>query len=284
MKWIPFLFCRGKDDAKDTPGRIGNVTHSLLCQLITCNVKVPNKHNEPSDPIEAFQAELGAKVRAHRLRMGITQEELAWRADMHRTYIADIECGGRNVTLRSVANLARALEVSVADLVAEACNGAGANGKAMVASPANEILLVEDNAADVELTIHALTEARMLNPIRVVRDGQEALDYLMCTGEYENRAPVPPQLILLDLNLPKVSGLEVLRQIRRHKPIADVPVIMVTVSQRHEALAECRRLGASQHILKPLRFENLSHAIPKLNLHWALLSETEARKTKARRE
>ncbi|HVU18933.1 MAG TPA: response regulator [Candidatus Didemnitutus sp.] len=246
-------------------------------------MKVPKKQPEPGDAIEAFQAELGAKVRAHRLRMGITQEELAWRADMHRTYIADIECGGRNVTLRSVANLARALEVSVADLVAEACQGANGNGVEKPAKATGDILLVEDNAADIELTQHAFASVNLLNSVRIARDGQEAIDLLLGKGAFEKNGPLTPRLILLDLNLPKISGLEVLRQIRRHKPTVDVPVVIVTVSLRHEAIAECRRLGATQHIQKPLRFENLSHVVSKLNLHWALLTEEEARQVRAGR-
>lgn len=231
---------------------------------------MPKKHNpQEGDSIEAFQAELGAKVREHRLQMGLTQEELAWRADMHRTYIADIECGGRNVTLRSVANLARALEVSVADLIAEASRAAaGSESERAVAS--DEILLVEDSAADVELTLRAFSDARLANPVKVVRDGQEALDYVFCRHGFAKRAPIPPQLILLDLNLPRVSGLDVLRQLKRQPQTANIPVVMVTLSQRNESLAECRRLGATQHLIKPVRFEGLSAVVPGLNLGWTL--------------
>ena len=234
-------------------------------------MKVPNQPNEPGDAIEAFQAELGAKVRSHRQRMGITQEELAWRADMHRTYIADIECGGRNVTLRSVANLARALEVSVADLIAEACHAANGTQGDAVTTPKNEILLVEDNAADAELVLHSFDEARLVNPVKVLRDGAEALDYLFCRNGFEKRQPIPPALILLDLNLPKLSGLDVLRQLRRNPKMASTPVIIVTVSARHESLVECRKLGAAHVIVKPLRFENLALVVPKLKLKWSLL-------------
>jgi CheY-like chemotaxis protein/DNA-binding Xre family transcriptional regulator len=208
--------------------------------------------------------------------MKITQEELAWRADMHRTYIADIECGGRNVTLRSVANLARALEVSVADLIAEA--SLGANGR-KDARPAisDEILLVEDSVADVELTLHAFAEARLANPVRVVRDGQEALDYIFCRNAFAQRPTVLPRLVLLDLNLPRISGLDVLRQLKRHEFTAAIPVVVITMSQRHESIVECRRLGVTQHIVKPLRFENLAAIAARLDLSWTLNPVRETR-------
>ena len=213
----------------------------------------------------------GTSVKAWRKRLGISQEELAERADLHRTYVSDVERGARNLSLESITRMARALRIPVADLFAQETangksNGRNGHGKQLV-----EILLVEDNNDDVELTMHAFKQARFANRIQVAPDGQQALDYLFCEGEFASRPLGNPQVVLLDLYLPKVSGLEVLRRIKADERTRDIPVIILTISQVFSDFAECQRLGAETYIIKPLNFLRLSQVTPRLNLDWALL-------------
>lgn len=217
--------------------------------------------------------EFGSSVRSRRNLLGISQEELADRANLHRTYVSDVERGTRNLSLESIQKLARALEVSVSSLFpqSEFQNGKGVagngHGKSLV-----DILLVEDDADDAELTLQAFKKARFTNRVRVVKDGAEALDYVFCRGSYVGRSPERrPQIIMLDLNLPKVSGLEVLRRIKSDRRTRAIPVVILTVSQDNYDIAECRRLGAENYIVKPVDFQSLSRATPPLKLNWALL-------------
>jgi len=231
----------------------------------------------PSKGVISLQAKLGATVRLWRNRLGITQEELAWRSDLHRTYIADIERGGRNITLRSIEQLALALEISVQSLLATAEAGERGvepkkvrtgSGKAM-----GEVLLVEDDAADEDLTLRAFKRAKFANPVRVVRDGAEALDYLNGTGRFARRQPARlPQLVLLDLNLPKVSGLEVLRRIKENPLMRSVPVVVLSGSHQDENIIESGRLGAENYIIKPVSFDSFCKVASRLSLRWALLN------------
>ena len=174
----------------------------------------------------------GASIKACRNRLGISQEKLGERADLHRTYISDVERGARNLSLESITRLAAALDVSVAalfpaELPLENLNGGGC--PAQERKPV-DILLVEDNADDVEMTLHAFKQARFANRVQVVADGAAALDYLFCRGQYAGRHPAEhPQVVLLDLNLPKVSGLEVLRILKADKKMRRIPVIILTV-------------------------------------------------------
>jgi CheY-like chemotaxis protein len=214
----------------------------------------------------------GTSVRAWRKRLGISQEELAERAELHRTYVSDVERGARNLSLESMTRIARALRIPVADLFPrEAANGKTGAGGSNGHSQKVDILLVEDNSDDVELTLHAFKQARFANRVHVASDGQEALDYLFCTGEYANRPTNHPQVVLLDLYLPKVSGLDVLRRLKADERTRDIPVIVLTISQVFSDFAECQRLGAETYIIKPLNFQRLSQVTPRLKLDWALL-------------
>lgn len=149
-----------------------------------------------------FQTRLGSAVRTCRRQLGLTQEELAWRAEMHRTYLAEIERGKRNITMRSVTNLARALQVSVSGLMIHFDGGLGSVGQTE-ATPLGEVLLVEDCPEDVAMTQRAFQQGKIANPLRVVRDGEEALHYLFGSGRHTGRTSRPPHLVLLDLNLPR---------------------------------------------------------------------------------
>lgn len=207
-------------------------------------------------------------VKVERRRLGLTQEELAWRADMHRTYLADIERGARNVTLRSVMNLAQALQVSVASLLADPESARA--GRAGAARP-GEILLVEDEAADAELTLRAFRRAGIRNPVKLVREGQQALDYLHCRGRFARRRRVLPELVLLDLHLPDMSGRDVLRAMNADSKIRHVPVVILTVSREDGNIIACARLGARDYIIKPVGIDSFSKVTPKLNLQWTLV-------------
>ncbi len=215
---------------------------------------------------------LGQTVRRRRQALGFSQEELAWRADLHRTYVTDVERGARNLTMSTIDRLARALEVPLSSLLGEVdtlrgmIKGNGHRAKLV------DILLVEDNPDDVKLTLNAFKIARFANRVHAVSDGQEALDYVFCTASYADRSSAEdPQLILLDLNLPKVSGMEVLRRLKGNQRTATIPIVILTVSHDSYDIEECHRLGAANYIVKPVDFQRLSLATPPLNLDWALL-------------
>jgi CheY-like chemotaxis protein/DNA-binding XRE family transcriptional regulator len=212
----------------------------------------------------------GASVRSLRHRMGISQEELAERADLHRTYITGIEGGTRNITLRSIEKLASALQVTTESLLLHADE----NGRPAELSGGKyaDILMVEDNRDDVELALQAFKRARIINSVQVVYDGKEALNYLFCEGRFAGRQPEDqPQLVLLDLDLPKVGGLEVLRRLKAGKLTRLIPVVILTISRDACDISECRRLGAESYLIKPVNFLRLSQATSQLNLGWALL-------------
>jgi len=207
--------------------------------------------------------------------MGISQETLAERADLHRTYIAGIEGGVRNVTLRSIEKLASALQVPTETLLLQAGEGGRwlePSGGGSAGGTYVDILMVEDNPDDAELALRAFKEARINNSIQVVGDGETALDYLFCNGRFSGRKiENQPQLVLLDLHLPKMSGVDVLRRLRAEKQTRLIPVVILTVSRESPDMSECRRLGVQNYILKPVNFLRLSHATSQLNLDWALL-------------
>lgn len=136
-----------------------------------------------------------------------------------------------------------------------------------------EILLVEDNPDDVELTLHALQEQNLSNRIEVVRDGAEALDFMFCAGAYAGRSNInQPKLILLDLKLPKVSGLEVLKRIKSDARTSSVPVVVVSSSAEDRDIKQCYRLGVNSYIVKPVDFPQFSAAVRQLGLYWLLLN------------
>jgi transcriptional regulator with XRE-family HTH domain len=192
---------------------------------------VKRGHHVPG-PDTDLQKRLGSFIRSCRHNLGITQEELAWRANIHRTYLADVERGARNVTLRTVVNLAKALHVTVANLFAVATTSPGTvvrTGSRPAPSAAREILLVEQNATDAAMMARAFKRAHPANPLRIVRNGEAGLDYLFGTGRYAKRKPPQPILILLNLDLPKMSGLEFLKRLKGDKSIRKIPVVLLKV-------------------------------------------------------
>ena len=141
-----------------------------------------------------------------------------------------------------------------------------------------EILLVEDNPSDVELTLHALKKHNLANCIEVVRDGAEALEFIFCTGKYAHRSiDNAPKVILLDLKLPKVDGLEVLRRVKGDPRTKSVPVVVLTSSREEPDIAESYRLGVNSYIVKPVDFEQFTEAMRQLGMYWVLLNEPPSR-------
>ena len=136
------------------------------------------------------------------------------------------------------------------------------------------ILLVEDNPDDEELTLLALQDYKLANEIVVVRDGEEALDFFACRGAYAERDPeLLPQLVLLDINLPKVDGIEVLRAIRADARTALVPVVMLTTSKEEQDRVGSYRLGANSYIVKPVDFNQFVEAVRNLEMYWLVLNQ-----------
>jgi two-component system response regulator len=137
-----------------------------------------------------------------------------------------------------------------------------------------EILLVEDNPNDVELTLHALRKHNLANRIHVVRDGQEALDFLFCQGAYQDRDPVAPKVVLLDLKLPKVDGLEVLRQLRDNAQTKVMPVVIMTSSRQERDIVATYKLGINSYIVKPVDFDQFSESVRQIGCYWLLLNQS----------
>lgn len=131
------------------------------------------------------------------------------------------------------------------------------------------ILLVEDNPADVELTLRAFKRRKLTNPIAVARDGEEALDYVHRRGAFADNAPIPG-VILLDLRLPKVDGLEVLRGIKSHPVYRNVLVVVLTTSSEDQDIKKSYELGAASYIVKPVEFEKFLEVVERIDLYWIL--------------
>jgi CheY-like chemotaxis protein len=140
-----------------------------------------------------------------------------------------------------------------------------------------EILLVEDNPNDVELTLDVLKENKLANHIQVVRDGVEALDFLLRRGVFAHRGDQNPRLVLLDLKLPKVNGLEVLQQIRADPNTRLTPVVVLTSSREERDIVDSYKLGVNSYIVKPVDFEQFSDAIRHVGFYWLLLNQPPSR-------
>lgn len=136
-------------------------------------------------------------------------------------------------------------------------------------SPMSHILLVEDNPMDVDLTLRAFAKRNLANPVRVARDGEEALSRL---ADWE-RGDLPPVVVLLDLKLPKVDGLEVLRQIKQHPRFHSIPVVVLTTSAEDGDIRAAYRLGANSYIVKPVSFDNFMEVAAHIELYWGVLNK-----------
>ena len=137
-----------------------------------------------------------------------------------------------------------------------------------------EILLVEDDRNDEELALYALTKHNLANRIEVMRDGAEALDYMFCTGAYAHRRMEDiPRVVLLDLKLPKVDGLEVLKRIKADLRTRTIPIVVLTSSRQERDIVESYQLGVNSYIVKPVDFEQFTEAVRQLGLYWVLLNQ-----------
>jgi two-component system response regulator len=145
------------------------------------------------------------------------------------------------------------------------------NGDAIV-----EILLVEDNASDEKLALHAFAKHNLANKVHVVRDGAEALEFIFCTGAYSQRHFTNPRVILLDKKLPFVDGMEVLRQIRADERTNRIPVVMLTSSAEERDMIESYKLGVNSYIVKPVDFGQFSETARQLGYYWLLINKQPA--------
>jgi two-component system, response regulator len=136
-----------------------------------------------------------------------------------------------------------------------------------------EILLVEDNPGDAELTLHALEKSKLANRITLVRDGAEALDFLFCRGEFSNRRfEQAPHIVLLDLKLPKVDGLQVLREIKQDPRTRAIPVIVLTTSKEERDMVTSYEYGVNSYIQKPVSFCDFQEVVRQLGMYWLLVN------------
>ena len=138
-----------------------------------------------------------------------------------------------------------------------------------------EVLLVEDNPSDAELTMRALKQRNLANKLFHARDGAEALDFVFAQGAFEDRkVENGPKVVLLDLKLPKVDGLEVLRRIKSDERTKKIPVVVMTSSREDRDLLSCYEFGVNGYVVKPVEFEDFSRAVSELGFYWLLLNET----------
>jgi CheY-like chemotaxis protein len=146
-------------------------------------------------------------------------------------------------------------------------------------SKLGRILLVEDDPRDVELTLTALQEYNLVNEVAVARDGQEALDYLHCRGKFRERDGHPPAVMLLDLKLPKINGLEVLQHVRSNQQLRLLPVVVLTSSHEERDLVRSYELGVNAYVVKPVDFHDFVNAVKELGIFWAVINEPPPRAT-----
>lgn len=137
----------------------------------------------------------------------------------------------------------------------------------------HRILLVEDDPYDVELTLNAFEQNKLLNDVMVVNDGEEALNYLYRRNKFQNLQNGNPAVILLDLKMPKVDGIEVLKQIKSDEKLKTIPVVVLTSSRESRDLEECYKLGVNAYVVKPVQFNDFINAVKDTTLFWALINE-----------
>ena len=135
------------------------------------------------------------------------------------------------------------------------------------------ILMVEDDPRDVELTLAALEEYHLTNEVVVTRDGQQALDYLYCRGQFDSRSNESPAVMLLDLKLPKIDGLEVLQQIKSDDHLKMIPVVVLTSSHEEKDKMRSYKLGVNAYVVKPVDFHEFVNAVKELGMFWAIVNE-----------
>lgn len=228
-----------------------------------------------------MKSTFGASVKLRRNQLGFSQERLAERSDLHRTYISDVEHGRRNISIETMEKLAAALDISVVELFL----GPGiSNGKFPDASNdggtlsfALEILLVSGSQSEAKKLAGAFAAARISNPIFVVDNVPGALAYVFRQGSYARRQPgKPPDLVLLDTNFPETDLVDFLRGIKSDKKTAPIPVALLVKSAHDRILKKCKNSGVETHVVKPIGFQSLRRLVEQLNLNWQLFKDTES--------
>lgn len=137
-----------------------------------------------------------------------------------------------------------------------------------------QILLAEDNPSDAEMTMRALKKIGLINEIVWVKDGQEALDYIFRRGEFAGRANCQPKLVMLDLKMPRVDGIEVLQQLKLHEATKTIPVVMLTSSAEEKDIIRSYQLGVNSYIVKPVQFDKFFEEVASLGCYWAIMNKT----------
>jgi two-component system response regulator len=138
-----------------------------------------------------------------------------------------------------------------------------------------EILYIEDNPSDIELTLRALKKHNVANSIQIIKDGEEALEYIFATDRYaERNINEKPKVILLDLKLPKVSGLEILKELKDNDITKNIPVVVLTSSREEKDMIESYQFGVNSYVVKPVNFDSFSEAVAALGLYWLLINES----------
>jgi CheY-like chemotaxis protein/DNA-binding XRE family transcriptional regulator len=226
--------------------------------------------------------EFGMMVRDKRTHLGLSQGTLAERANMHRTYVTDIERGARNLTLENISKLAVAFGLPISQLFPVRGVDDDASIKTIISAgriDLVDILIAEDNPKDLDHALNAFKQARLMNRIHVVRDGEAALNFILPRAEPQpHQAGNLPGAVLLDLTLPKIHGLEVLRRMKADPKTRNIKVVVLCDGRPDANILEAVRLGAAGYIIKPVNFHNFSQITPKLNFSWTLLHPNPASK------
>jgi CheY-like chemotaxis protein len=135
------------------------------------------------------------------------------------------------------------------------------------------ILLAEDNPKDVELTLEALDEYKLANKVVTVKDGVEAMEFLRCTGKYANRKPIHPVVIVLDIKMPRMNGIEVLQEVKKDPVLKTIPVVILTSSREEKDLCDTYNLGVNAYVVKPVDFHDFIEAVRSLGVFWVVVNE-----------
>jgi CheY-like chemotaxis protein/DNA-binding XRE family transcriptional regulator len=221
------------------------------------------------------QKRFGLALKGWRRKSNLSQEELAWRAGLHRSYVADIERGARNASLQSIEKLSRALQISFSTFFEPFGDFPGPGYIERKNRPV-EILLVGGDPAESDAILQAFRRANVQNQIHVARDATSALEYLWGPAR-PAEAPLQrsPRLVLLDLHTAKTGSMEVLRRLKQDERGRNIPVIVLTDSPARPEVLESKRLGAEVALAKPVDIQRFATVLPKVSCCWKLFHHQE---------
>lgn len=218
--------------------------------------RMSKKKNESDNRLAEGLSEV---LKARRVQLGLSQSEVGSRAGLHRTYVSEVERGAQNITIETLWRLAEALETTVLLLIEDATI-------AIRASDPIEVLLIEDNAADIHMVKRTLQASKISSNLTVLSDGKDALDYLNRKGAYADAKA--PDLILLDLHLPRKNGYEILKEIRGDNRLKPIPVVILTNSETDTDITKSYEMHANTFITKPLNQKQFQDAISHVLEYW----------------